>query len=421
MGAFVAGILIGESPILTRHIDEQLRGLIAALFMPVFFGLSGLRADLTVLRHGDLALLTVAIILIASIGKFLGAFLGGKLGGLSRAESLALGCGMNARGSTEVIVATIGLSMGVLNQNLFTPIVTMAVVTTMAMPPMLRWALKRLPLRKKERLRLEREALDAKGFVTNLERLLLAADDSANGKLAARLVGAIAGSGGKPTTILDLSEGGRDKKAGKRDAERKNPRPSRTRILPTRNPLPKNRMAEVRNSTSKRPPRLRRRSKRIRTRRSPAASRSPPGSRNRAIPKRSPAKRARAMTFWSSASPRLAIPMADSARTSPASPTNSMVRSPSWIRIATPIVRRDRLGRILIPVNGTEVSRRAVEVGLALARATGAKVTALYVTRASANAGDGKAGPRRRPPGAMNRPSSRISAPWPSVMKSTYA
>ncbi len=178
-----------------------------------------------------------AIILIASIGKFLGAFLGGKLGGLSRAESLALGCGMNARGSTEVIVATIGLSMGVLNQNLFTPIVTMAVVTTTAMPPMLRWALKRLPLRKKERLRLEREALDAKGFVTNLERLLLAADDSANGKLAARLVGAIAGSGGKPTTILDLSEGGRDKKAGKRDSQAGKTRGQvRTRVLPTRKP-----------------------------------------------------------------------------------------------------------------------------------------------------------------------------------------
>ena len=51
LGAFVAGILIGESPILTRHIDEQLRGLIVALFMPVFFGLSGLSADLTVLKN----------------------------------------------------------------------------------------------------------------------------------------------------------------------------------------------------------------------------------------------------------------------------------------------------------------------------------------------------------------------------------
>ena len=38
LGAFVSGVLIGESPILTRHIDEQLRGLITAFFMPVFFG-----------------------------------------------------------------------------------------------------------------------------------------------------------------------------------------------------------------------------------------------------------------------------------------------------------------------------------------------------------------------------------------------
>ncbi len=207
LGAFVAGILVGESPILTRHIDEQLRGIITALFMPVFFGLAGLSADLTVLQNPELALLTVGLILIASIGKFTGAFVGGTIGGLSRAESLALGCGMNARGSTEVIVATVGLSMGVLSQNLFTLIVTMAILTTLAMPPMLRWALRRLPLNRKERQRLKREELDAKGFVVNLERLLLATDDSANGKFASRLAGVIAGSGGKPTTILEFKNG----------------------------------------------------------------------------------------------------------------------------------------------------------------------------------------------------------------------
>jgi Kef-type K+ transport system membrane component KefB len=134
LGAFVAGILVGQSPILTRHIDEQLRGLIVALFMPVFFGLAGLTTNLAVLANTDLLLLTLGLIVIASLGKFSGAFLGGRLGGMSWAQSLALGCGMNARGSTEVIVATIGLSMGVLNQDLFTTIVAMAVVTTMSMP-----------------------------------------------------------------------------------------------------------------------------------------------------------------------------------------------------------------------------------------------------------------------------------------------
>src|SRR5690242_17201506 len=136
-----------------------------AFFMPVFFGTAGLSADLTILKDPTLLALTTGLIVIASLGKFGGAFIGGRLGGLSFRESLALGTGMNARGSTEVIVATIGLSMGALSHNLFTMIVTMAIITTMAMPPTLRWALSRLPMRKQEKLRLEREEMEAKGFV----------------------------------------------------------------------------------------------------------------------------------------------------------------------------------------------------------------------------------------------------------------
>jgi Kef-type K+ transport system membrane component KefB len=125
--------------------------------MPVFFGIAGLSTDLTVLKDPTLALLAVGLILIASVGKFAGAFVGGEIGGLGRREALALACGMNARGSTEVVVASIGLAMGALSQNLFTMIVAMAFVTTMAMPPMLRWSLSRVPLGKDENERLEQE------------------------------------------------------------------------------------------------------------------------------------------------------------------------------------------------------------------------------------------------------------------------
>ena len=204
LGAFVAGIFVGNSPILTRRIDEQLRGLVVALFMPIFFSLAGLHADLTILGDPTLLSLTIGLILIASLGKFAGAFFGGALGGLSARECLALGCGMNARGSTEVIAASIGLSMGVLSQDLFSMIVAMAVVTTMAMPPTLRWAFSRLPLRSDERDRLEREAFEATAFVTNIERLLVVVDDSANGRLALHLAGMLAQSRGIPVTVLHL-------------------------------------------------------------------------------------------------------------------------------------------------------------------------------------------------------------------------
>src|SRR5215468_9937357 len=215
LGAFVAGVLIGESPILSKHIDERLRGLILAFFMPVFFGIAGLSSDLTVLKDPQLALMALGLIAIASFGKFAGAFIGGEIGGLTRREAFAIACGMNARGSTEVIVATIGLSMGALSQNLFTMIVAMAVVTTMAMPPMLRWALGRVPMGKGEKERLEREEFEALGFVANLERLLLAVDQSPNGKFTARLAGLLAGTRGIAITVVPLS--GRDKSAGKQD------------------------------------------------------------------------------------------------------------------------------------------------------------------------------------------------------------
>lgn len=206
LGAFVAGILVGESPILTKHIDEQLRGLIIAFFMPVFFGTAGLSADLiTVLKDPELLLLTFGLIAIATIGKFGGAFIGGELGGLTRAEALALATGMNARGSTEVIIATVGLSMGALTQNLFTMIVAMAILTTLAMPPTLRWALARLPMRKEEKERLEREEMEAKGFVTQLERLLVAVDDSGNGQFGSRIAGMIAGTRSMPTTVMHIT------------------------------------------------------------------------------------------------------------------------------------------------------------------------------------------------------------------------
>jgi Kef-type K+ transport system membrane component KefB len=204
LGAFIAGVLIGESPILTRHIEGQLRGLITALFMPIFFALAGLNTDITVLKDPHLFLVALGLILIASVGKFAGAFLGGELGGLTRRESLALGIAMNARGSTEVIIASIGLSIGALNSDLYTIIVAMAVATTMAMPPTLRWALSRLPIRADEKQRLEREEFEANGFVANIERILLTVDDSASAQLASRISGLIAGPRALPMTTLHV-------------------------------------------------------------------------------------------------------------------------------------------------------------------------------------------------------------------------
>jgi Kef-type K+ transport system membrane component KefB/nucleotide-binding universal stress UspA family protein len=376
LGAFVAGILIGQSPILTRHIDEQLRGLIVALFMPVFFGIAGLNADLTVLSSPALAALAVGLIAIASIGKFLGAFIGGTLGGLSRAESLALGCAMNARGSTEVIVASLGLSTGLLTQNLFTLIVTMAVVTTMVMPTMLRWSLKRLPLRKKERLRLEREELDAKGFVTNLERLLLVIDDSTNGRFGAQLAGIIAGSGGKPTTVLDLTGKTKD---GRKDEHKATPAAA-GRGKADGAATAEGEQAEdaVKNAAE-----------------AATLNESDRDRQDKVDVVTRTALDADAVA--SEARKGYGLLVVGLANTSDRRGGFSKDLSLLAQTFDGPLAVVDshggrgdlpsqRYGRILIPVTGSDVSRRGVEIGLILARAKDAQVTALYVTRGISSA-----------------------------------
>jgi Kef-type K+ transport system membrane component KefB/nucleotide-binding universal stress UspA family protein len=202
LGAFIAGILIGRSPILTEQIENQVRGFVFAFFSPVFFAVAGLGMDLRTLYDPTLALFTGAVIVVASVGKFSGALVGGRLGGLTTRESLALATGLNARGSTEVIIASIGLAMGALSNQLYTMIVAMAVVTTMAMPPMLRWVMSRVPLGEDETRRLEKEEAEALEHLPKMERALVYADDSPNGRLAARLAGLFAARQEVLTTVL---------------------------------------------------------------------------------------------------------------------------------------------------------------------------------------------------------------------------
>jgi Kef-type K+ transport system membrane component KefB/nucleotide-binding universal stress UspA family protein len=370
LGAFVAGVLVGESPILTREIDEQLRGLITALFAPVFFGVAGLSADLTILGDTRLLALTGGLVLIASVGKFAGAFIGGELGGLRWRESLALASGMNARGSTEVIIATIGLSMGVLSRDLFTMIVAMAILTTMAMPPMLRAALRRLPLGRAEKERLEREALEATSFLPNVERLLLAVDNSANGKFASRLAGCLAGARGLPVTVLQL--GRRPKRAETADAKATGAEAAVKAGAKTTAAVE----AKVEEQKPAKVP--------ITTREGESA------------PDSAVAEEAR------KGYDMLVVGLAKTL-TAKGAFQRHVARTAGGFDgpLAVVIARGDHLERptesrmrILLPVTGTPVSRRATEIAVALARANDAPLAALYV--ASSESGRRRATATRR-------------------------
>jgi Kef-type K+ transport system membrane component KefB/nucleotide-binding universal stress UspA family protein len=398
LGAFVAGILVGESPILTRHIDEQLRGLIIAFFMPVFFGIAGLSADLTILKDPSILALTVGLIVIASLGKFGGAFLGGRLGGLTFPESLALGSGMNARGSTEVIVATIGLSMGALNADLFTMIVTMAVTTTMAMPPTLRWALARIPMRKEEKQRLEREEMEARGFVPNLERLLVAVDDSANGKFATRIVGMLAGTASMPTTVLHITDPAKIEAKRPDDKETKNGTGAAAKTASEPPPEPSKRgqknAAKAGETVKAAAAQIQRKQKGEEKTDAPLdvttivheapsadviAAEAKKGYDLLVIGVKDPANRRGEFNDHVAG-----LALGFDGPLAIAGVRGELAEKP------------DSKLNILVPVNGTEHARRAAEVAITVARATQAPLTVLYVAARSGSRRDTRGGLRTR-------------------------
>jgi Kef-type K+ transport system membrane component KefB len=137
-GAFLAGLMFARTP--EKHeIESGLRSLAYSFFVPVFFVSIGLEVDLGVLQWSALWT-TLAIVVIAMLGKILGAGLGARWARFSWRESLQLGIGMVSRGEVGLIVAKVGLDQGLLNADLFSAIVGMVLVTTLVTPPLLRLA-----------------------------------------------------------------------------------------------------------------------------------------------------------------------------------------------------------------------------------------------------------------------------------------
>jgi len=155
-GAFAAGTLLGASRI-REAIDPArlapLRTFVLWVAAPLFLATAGLRMDLSALGHKTVLLSALAVLTVAVVGKFAGAFIGARLSRLSCREGFALGAGMNARGVVEVVVAMVGLRLGVITTATYTIIVLVAVVTSVMAPPLLRRAMAGVDHTARERIR----------------------------------------------------------------------------------------------------------------------------------------------------------------------------------------------------------------------------------------------------------------------------
>lgn len=188
IGAFVAGIVLGRSKFKQGDVEEQLEVVTAGVVAPIFFATSGLRVDLGLLGDPQVLFWGAVVIAVASLSKFTGAWLGARVAGLPSREGLALGVGLNARGAVEIVIATIGLSLGVLNQAAYTVVVLMAIATSMMAGPMLRAVARRWQGTDEEQRRLQREESVSRNVMVRSHRLLLPSQGGTNSIVAAQLL-----------------------------------------------------------------------------------------------------------------------------------------------------------------------------------------------------------------------------------------
>ena len=181
-GAFIAGTMFRQCPTVSRESLHRIESVTLALFAPLFFGLIGLHVDLTQLHSFKLLgiVLTVAV-----LGKILGCYLGGIAGKMSHWESLALGMCMSARGAMELVVAKIGLDLGVIGNELFSIIVLMAIITSFLAPVMLRIVAPYIPISEEE---LKRQKDPEVGFLpAGTLKLLVPVSGGANALIGSHL------------------------------------------------------------------------------------------------------------------------------------------------------------------------------------------------------------------------------------------
>jgi Kef-type K+ transport system membrane component KefB len=133
-GAFVLGAAMPKGRV-SEAIERRSATLTTDLLLPFFFVYSGLNTRLDLLASGGAALAAAAILLVSFAGKGGACALAARAAGERWRAALAIGALMNARGLMELILLNLGLEHGVITPTLFSILVLMAVVTTLAAGP----------------------------------------------------------------------------------------------------------------------------------------------------------------------------------------------------------------------------------------------------------------------------------------------
>lgn len=136
-GAFVAGAVMPRGDAVVHELAGKLETATLTVLLPVFFVVVGLSTRVDTLDTPYMWGVTALVILTAIAGKWGGAMLAARVAGESWKDASVIGVLMNTRGLTELVILTVGLELGVIDERMFTVMVVMALVTTLMAAPLL--------------------------------------------------------------------------------------------------------------------------------------------------------------------------------------------------------------------------------------------------------------------------------------------
>jgi Kef-type K+ transport system membrane component KefB len=136
-GAFLLGAILPASGELAKQLTEKLEDLVRIVLLPIFFVFTGTRTEVGLLSGSGAWLLCMVIVALAFVGKLGGVSITARLLGVGWRQAAALGALMNTRGLMELVVLNVGLDLGIISKQLFTMMVVMAILTTLAGGPLL--------------------------------------------------------------------------------------------------------------------------------------------------------------------------------------------------------------------------------------------------------------------------------------------
>jgi len=138
-GAFLLGVMLSKPTDRRDEVAEVLYQFVVSFLAPVYFVSVGVRTNF--LAHFDVRIVGVVLI-VACLGKIVGVAAGARLGGMNVRDSFAVAFAMNARGAIEIILASVALEHGLIDERIFVALVIMALLTSMLSGPAVQFLLK---------------------------------------------------------------------------------------------------------------------------------------------------------------------------------------------------------------------------------------------------------------------------------------